>query len=95
MTDQLNDVTAVLAELGAAATLVAELRDSISSGDSVDLAAFNAKIETACKAAVSLPREQISEIRQPLDQLLESLNGAKADIETARADLAKEAGAAG
>lgn len=95
MTDQSADVTAVLEQLDVATALVAELSASISTGAAVDLAAFNAKIEAACNAAISLPSEEMSAVRQPLDQLLASLNGAKADIETARAGLAAEAEAAG
>ncbi len=95
MTDQPTDVAAVENDLAAANTLVAELQASISSGEAVDLDAFNTRIEAACQAAMALPRESMPSVRGALDQLLESLNNARDEIETARADLATEAEAAG
>ncbi len=95
MTEKPNDVAAVQHDLASATTLVAELRASISSGESIDIAVFNARIEDACKAAMALPRDGMPSVREALDQLLTSLNDARSEIEIARADLAKEAEAAG
>lgn len=95
MTDQPTDVAAVENDLAEATTLVAELQASIAGGEAVDLEAFNARIEAACQAAMALPSESMPAVRGGLDQLLASLNNARAEIESARADLAAGSEAAG
>lgn len=90
MQDSTNDVQNVLNELDQANAMVDTLRASISDGTPVDLKAFNAGIETACSAAMALPKDQMPAVRDSLNDLLARLDVAKADIEAAGAALAAE-----
>ena len=85
-----SSVETVLNELDQANAMVEALRASISDGTPVDLAAFNAGIETACNAAMALPKEEMAAVREPLNDLLARLDSAKADIEAAGAALEAE-----
>ncbi len=89
-----NEVQTVLNELDQANAMVDALRASIADGTPVDLAAFNAGIETACNAAMALPKDQMPAVRASLNDLLARLDVAKADIEAAGAALGVDEGAA-
>ena len=70
-------------DIANARDLVDHFRAAVAAGGEVDYDKFNAVIETACSKAVSLPFEQVAEIRTDLADLLEQLNLAKIELHDA------------
>ena len=70
-------------DIANARDLVDNFRAAIAAGGEVDYDEFNAVIESACSKAVALPFEQVAEIRTDLADLLEQLNLAKIELDSA------------
>ncbi len=88
----MKDYKSVKAELDRAATLLDNVRESMTTEGEFDLTEFNEILANACEAAVSLPFDDVRLVRPALQALLDELEGMKqqleADADTASAEAA-------
>ena len=81
----MSKLETVKRDIANAKDLVDHFRAAVAAGGEVDYDEFNAVIEAACSQAVALPFDQVSEIRTDLADLLEQLNLAKIELNSAEA----------
>lgn len=79
---------AVREDLNEATQALDDLRTAIREGQEVDMDGFNLRVAETCKAAVSLPRAEVPQVRQQLETLLAKLNETRAEIEAEQAEIA-------
>ncbi len=91
----MSEVETVKREIANAKDLVGKFRAAVAAGEDVDYGHFNLVIEQACSAAISLPFDQVAEIRSDLTTLLDDLNLAKEELSAADNRLSEAAQTAG
>lgn len=81
---------AVREDLTDATRTLDDLRSALREGQDVDMDAFNLRVAETCKAAVSLPRTEVPQVRQQLETLLAKLNETRAEIEAEQVQIAQQ-----
>lgn len=77
----MTDYQSVKAELDRAATMLDDVRQSMTTEGEFDLTEFNDIIAAACAAVVSLPVDDVRLVRPALQALLDELEGMKQQLE--------------
>ena len=78
----MTDYQSVKAELDRAATLLDDVRQSMTTEGEFDLTEFNEILANVCAATVSLPFDDVRLVRPALQALLDELEGMKQQLET-------------
>ena len=86
----MSSLEAVREDLDTASLTLDQMRTAMREGTDVDMDTFNLKVAETCKAAVSLPKAEASQVRQQLEHLLQKLNETRDEIEREQQTVAKE-----
>ena len=81
---------AVREDLTSATATLDEIRAAMRAGEDVDMDAFNLRVAETCKAAVSLPKAEVPQVREQLEGLLQKLNETRAEIEAEQSEIAQQ-----
>ncbi len=81
---------AVREDLDSATATLDDIRSAMREGEEVDMEAFNLRVAETCKAAVSLPKAEVPQVRQQLESLLQKLNDTRAEIEAEQNEIAQQ-----
>lgn len=91
----MTDYQSVKADLDRAATMLDNLRDSMTTDGDFDLTEFNELLANACAAVVTLPFDDVRLVRPALQALLDELEGMKQQLEADADTVSAEAADAG
>ena len=81
---------AVREDLTSATATLDDIRAAMREGEEVDMDAFNLRVAETCKAAVSLPKAEVPQVREQLESLLQKLNETRAEIEAEQDEIARQ-----